>query len=265
MISGLQPGTAIGGGTFAAEVADGMILDIMILPDFVGGLDETEGLDLYRSWVRDTRPDQFEELFAFGLNLRVDTPELRAAHQDMVVFFLTSTGPRAEGALPVDTPLVEVVETFLERSDAGDVAGYEPIFHPLSGYVRGQDADASWFAAVTGVVAERSCELVTDTQVRCIQSFRSGLEPGTVSEESTIVFNGADGYIWTVEFPGGQPVEFDDLSTSPGVAAYRDWVQNNEPDSFSELFVAGLSMRLDTEEVRSAHTEMVARYLAATS
>lgn len=264
MISGLQPGSVIGGGTFAAEVADGMILDIMILPDFVGALDETEGLDLYRNWVRDRRPEAFEELFAFGINLRADTTELRTAHQEMVAFFLSSTGPRAEGALPADTPLLDVVATFLDRSDSADIAGYEAIFHPLSGYESGSDAAASWFAVVTGVVAERHCELVSDIQVRCTEIHRSGLEPGTVSE-LTSVWNGADGYIWSIDFPDGLPPVLRNDASLPGLPAYRNWVRDNEPGSFDDLFSAGLFMRLDSEEARSAHTDLVARFLAATS
>jgi hypothetical protein len=76
-------------------------------------------------------------------------------------------------------------------------------------------------------------------------------------------WNGAAGYIWRIEFPEGPPPGFATPGNAPGVKEYRDWVRDNAPDVFDTLFVAGIEMRLDTQEVRDAHTEMVARYVAA--
>jgi hypothetical protein len=49
------------------------------------------------------------------------------------------------------------------------------------------------------------------------------------------------------------------------VKEYRDWVKANAPEAADTLFVAGLAMRLDTEEARDAHREMISSYLAAIS
>lgn len=43
----------------------------------------------------------------------------------------------------------------------------------------------------------------------------------------------------------------------------RDWVRDNAPDAFETLLVAGIEMRLDTQEARDAHTAMIATYLDA--
>ncbi len=98
-----------------------------------------------------------------------------------------------------------------------------------------------------------------------MERITSGLAPGTVSDPYTVLFNGSDGYLWTIEFPDGPPVEFSDPNRSPGVAEYREWVEANERPSFAELFVNGTTMKLDTAEARAAHRELVARFLADTT
>ena len=260
LISGLQPGRVIGGGFFGAEVADGMIMDFYI-DDYDGAGIEREGLDEYRTWMQEFSPQTAGELFRPDGTLVADTEEARTRHNELVAVFVTTMGPRAARALPADTPLLDVVATFNQRFDSGDIEGYEAIFHPMSGYESGRDAAHSRFTAVTGIVTERDCELVATTQVRCTQTLRSGLEPGTVSEPITTLWNGADGYIWSIDFPDGPPPAFSSPSAGPGVAEYRDWLNENEPDRIGELF-RGFAMRLDTEEVRNAHVELIATYLA---
>jgi len=271
LISGLQPGRPVGGGFFGAEVNNGMITNFYI-DEYTGGRFENEGLDLYRSWVSLNDSDAYEALFAVDTTIVVDTAAARAQHNETVAVFVaavaqSATGPRAEGALSANTGFLEVVTTFLERWDAGDIEGYEAIFHPDSGYVSGSNSEDVWYNIVTGVVSERDCTLVTATRVQCAEKTFSGLEPGTVIDEFTTIWHGDAGYLWTVgfRFPDGSPEAFTSPVVAPGAQAYLDWVKENEPDLFDDLFVGGLSMKLDTEDARNAHTELVARFLAATN
>jgi hypothetical protein len=107
--------------------------------------------------------------------------------------------------------------------------------------------------------------VIGETEVQCTEVTISGLEPGTHSDEFTTLWSGSDGYIWNIEFPDGSPGEFSDPSSSPGVAAYREWVEANAPEVAGDLFPDGSGLTLDTEEARSAHRELVAQYLAAIS
>jgi hypothetical protein len=268
LTSGITPGSVIGGGTLAVTVQDGWVVDVFIL-GYQGALDgERNGYVSYQNaylrWMQDRFPDESEGLFD-GIDMVIDTPAARARHQELVPFFLADTGPRGELALPAGTSLLDTVAEFRARWDAGDVAGYEAIFHPLSGYQSGQDAPASWFVAVTGTTANVDCTLVEPTQLRCTEVVTPGLAPDTTLEPFTTVWNGAAGYIWSIDFPDGPPPGFSDPLTSPGVSEYRAWVKENRPDDVDLLFIAGLEMRLDTQEARDAHREMVATYLAATA
>jgi ketosteroid isomerase-like protein len=263
--SGLEPGTVTDEFTTLWNGADGYILSI----EFPDGAPvefsdpiNAPGVAAYREWLRRINPDEFAALFTDEGAMKLDTNEARSGHREFVPFFLSSTGPRAEGALPADTPLLEVVSTFVERFDAGDVAGYEAIFHPMAGYPSGQDAETSWFGAVTGMQHERDCQVISETEVQCSEVAISGLEPGTRSEEITSVWAGADGYIWSIEFPDGPPRDFTDPSSGPGVAAYREWLEINAPDVVGELFLDDARLALDTEEARAAQRELVARFLA---
>jgi hypothetical protein len=263
--SGLEPGTVTDEFTTLWNGADGYILSIEFpdgAPIEFNDPTNAPGVAAYREWLERINPDEFAKLFTEAGAMKLDTNEARSGHRGFVPFFLSSTGPRAEGALPADTPLFEVVSTFIERFDAGDIAGYEVIFHPMAGYPSGQDAETSWFGAVTGMQHERDCEVVGETEVQCTEVAISGLEPGTRSEEITTVWSGADGYIWNIEFPDGAPADFTDPSSGPGVAAYREWVEVNAPDVVGELFLDDSRLILDTEEARAAHRELVARFLA---
>jgi len=268
LVSGLQPGSITDEFVSVWQGANGYVTSITYPDGFpTEFVDPADGLGVpeYRAWLERTNPDAFADLFVDGLTMKLDTEEARQGHKDFVPFYLSSTGPRAAGALPIDTPLIDVVATFTERFDAGDIAGYEAIFHPMAGYRSGQDAETSWFGEVTGMQHERNCEPVSATQVRCVERAISGLEPGTVSDEFTSLWNGSDGYIWSIEFPDAQPVEFTDPNAGPGVATYRDWVEANEPEALAHLFVDGTTLKLDTEEARAAHRELVARFLADTA
>jgi hypothetical protein len=264
--SGLEPGTVTEEITTLWNGADGYIFSIEFPdgPPPVEFSDPTNapGVAAYREWLRRINPDEFAGLFTDDGAMKLDTNEARSGHRGFVPFFLSSTGPRADGALPADTPLLEVVATFMERFDSGDIAGYEAIFHPMAGYKSGQDAETSWFGAVTGIQHERDCEVVGETEVKCSEVAISGLEPGTRSEEITTLWAGADGYIWNIQFPDGAPGDFTDPSSGPGVAAYREWVEINAPAVAGELFSDDSRLTLDTEEARAAHRELVARYLA---
>lgn len=274
LISGLQPGERAGGGRFAAEVADGWVIDFFIF-DYQGAVFESPGVDLYAEWMQVQRFSEgaFAELFRAeefnpDLVMVVDTPEARQRHRDLIPAFLGDTGPRSDLALPADTSFEDVVSIFHERWDAGDVEGWAALFHPGNNYSPDQDAPASWFIDVTGVTIERECETITSetlaTQVLCTDRYTSGLAQGVVSE-ARVVFTGDVGWIWSIDFPNGTPAGFSDVTNNPGVAEYRSWVQENEPDSFGTLFIGSVNMRLDTPEIRAAHQEMIQRYLAATS
>jgi hypothetical protein len=266
--SGINPGTVIGGGKLAMTVQDGWVVDVFLL-GYLGALDGERGgyqayQNAYLAWMQERFPDNSEVLFD-GIDMVIDTPEAAALHQELIPFFLADTNVnRDPQALPADTPLLETVRIFQERFDAGDIAGYEAIFHPLTGYQSGRDARSSWFNAVVGSTTERDCSLVEPTMVRCIEVQSPGLVPGTTLEPFTSEWNGAAGYIWTIEFPEGPPPGFDTL-TLPGLTEYRTWVKENVPEAFDTLFPDGLQMRLSTQELRDAHTEMVARYLTAIS
>jgi hypothetical protein len=264
IVSGLEPGTASEQFVTVWNGSNGY-LDSIEFPEGSPSefFDPTNGPGVpdYRSWLERTNPVKLAELFV-GATMKLDTEEAREGHRGFVPFYLSSTGPRADGALPADTPLLEVVGVFQQRFDEGDIAGYEAIFHPMAGYRSGQDAEASWFGAVTGMQHDRECTLVTATQVRCVERATSGLEPGTTSDEIITLWEGADGYIWNIQFPDGPPAEFSDPQSGPGVDAYRAWVETNAPEVFGELFVNGQAMKLDTEEARTAHRDLVARFLA---
>jgi hypothetical protein len=266
LTSGITPESVIGGGTLAVTVQDGWVVDVFLL-DYPGALDGERGgyvsyQNAYLDWMQDRFPDDSEVLFD-GIDMVIDTPAARDRHQELIPFFLADTGPRDELALPADTPLLDVVAEFQARFDSGDVAGYEAIFHPLTGYPSGQDAPSSWFTAVTGTTAQRDCALVEPTQVRCVEVATPGLAPDTTLEPFTTVWNGAAGYIWSIEFPDGPPPGFTDPLTAPGVSEYRAWVEENRPDAVELLFIEGAEMRLDTLEARDAHTEVIQEYLAA--
>lgn len=266
VVSGLEPGAVSDEFTTLWNGSDGYVTSVEV-PD-TAATEFTDpangrGVAAYREWLERINPDAFADLFVDGVRMKLDTEDARAGHRDFVPFFLASTGPRAPGALPADTVLLDVVAVFQERFDAGDVAGYEAIFHPMSGYVTGQDAETSWFSEVTGMEHERDCTPVGETQVRCVEQSVSGLEQGTVSDQFVTLWNGADGYIWSIDFPDGAPTEFSDPASSPGVAAYRDWVEVNAPLQFTDLFVDGLKMKLDTEADREAHRDLVAQFAAA--
>lgn len=264
IVSGLEPGRVVAGGRWAVEVADGWIYDFFII-DFDGALNELEGLSAYREWMREHIPDRFATLFdPTTPGIIVDTAEAREGHRELVPFFVADTGPRPELALPADTPLLDVVAEFQMRFDAGDIEGYEALIHPAIGYPSGNDAEASWFGAVTGITTERSCIQVDDITVRCEEVATSGLAPGVVVGDFTTEVIGRNGWILAVNFPDGQPESMSDPWSATGVAEYRSWVQETMPDAFDDLFAAGLRMRLDTPELRDRHSAAIADYLAAT-
>lgn len=272
LVSGISPGAIIGGGTLAFTVQDGAVLERFqfFYPAAIdgerGGFEEY--LTAYRNWVQERFPDDIPELFGgFGsIDMVIDTPEARARHLELIPFYLADTSvDRDPLALPADTPLLEVVQTFTARWDVGDIDGYEALFHPLSGYPSGQDAPVSWFTAVTGMTTDRQCELIEETLVRCIDVMSPGLLPGTTLDPVVTEWAGAAGYIWRIDFPDGPPETFTNPGDAPGVKEYRDWVRDNDPDAFDTLFPDGIQMRLNTQDVRDAHTAMVARYLSAIS
>ncbi len=264
LTSGLEPGVVVGGGTAAYEVADGWIVEVIIV-DYKGALDERSGLDAYRTCVQEFFPDDFATVFsATSLQIIVETAEAQAMHAELVPFFAGDTGPRGELALPADTPLLDVVNEFTTRYDAADIEGYEALLHPAGAPESLGVGQSSWFAAATGMTTERTCTQVTPTQVRCDEIATSGLLPGTVVAEFPSIWNGRAGWIWTVEFEEAREIDFANPTTGPGVAEYRIWVQENDPDVFGALFIGSLTMRLDTPDIRQAHRDMIQRYLAAT-
>lgn len=268
LISGLAPETVIGGGTVAFDIADGWVQDFLVIA-YVGAVGEFE-MPQYRqylNWLEQRDPQNVDNLYVPRVGLAFSTEEQRAKHREMVPMFLADVGPREADplALPADASLLDTVAVFNERFDSGDIEGYEALFHPLSGYPSGQDAENSWFNAVTGQAAERNCVALEFTQVRCEEVVFSGLLPGTVVTEVTTLWNGMGGYIWSIDFPDGPPPGWSDTSQFPGVAEYRTWVEQNAPEAIDLLFVEGGAMRLDTEEARAGHVAMVDRFLAATS
>lgn len=264
LTSGLEPGVVVGGGTTAYEVADGWIVEFIIV-DYQGALDERTGRDAYRNWVQEFFPTEFATVFnPTTLTMILETEEAQAKHAELIPFFVGDTGPRGELALPADTPLLDVVNEFVTRYDAADIAGYEALLHPASGYETGSNSAGSWFAAVTGMTTERTCTEISPTQVRCEEIAISGLVPGVVVAWFPSTWNGRAGWIWTVEFEEGAELDFANPATALGVAEYRSWVQANDAEAFATLFIGAVSMRLDTPEVRAQHQATIAAYLAAT-
>ncbi len=275
LISGLQPGERAGGGRFAAEVADGWVIDFFIF-DYQGAVFESPGVELYAEWMQEQRfsAGAFEELFRSeefnpDLVMVVDTPEARQRHRDLIPAFIGDTAPRSELAMRSDTPFEEVVQVFHDRFDSGDVTGWEALFHPGNNYSAPRsEAAASHFMQVTGASTERDCTTIVSetmaTQVRCIERQTSGLVPGFVSEDVVVVYTGHFGWLWGIDFPNGRPASLSSLGNAPGVADYRLWVVENMPDRADTLFAFGATMDLDTEEVRELHKETIAAYLAAT-
>ncbi|MDH3307969.1 MAG: hypothetical protein OEO77_10675 [Acidimicrobiia bacterium] len=266
-ISRLQPGTVTNtyttlwtgaeGYIYTIEFPDGMPTPVLTNPTDGPGVAE------YRSWLEERFPDAFGTLFVDGMTMTLDTEDVRTNHQGFVDMYVATIDPRSDRALAIETPLLETVATFRDRFDTGDVEGYEAIFHPMAGYRSGTDAMASWFSEVTGTTAEHDCVLVSFTRLECTERAIAGLEPGTISDPYITVWNGADGYIWSIEFPEGAPPAFTDPMESPGVAAYRDWVQTNAPEQFDTLFPDGTTMDLASAELRAGHSAMVERYRVA--
>jgi len=263
LTSGLEPGVEIGGGVVAAEVADGWVTDVIIV-DYIGALDERAGLNNYRNWLQETIPDRYPDLFNENtLTIIVETPVAQEGHRELVPFFLADTGPRPERALPAETAMTDVVAEFHRRWDAGDVEGYEAIINPAIGYPPGNDAWAARFADVTGVTAERTCTEVDAITLRCQETATSGLLPGETTA-STVDYVVRNGWILAINFVEGESALITP-ATAAGVSEYRLWVRDNYPDRFDTLFAVGVTMVLDTEEVRELHRQTIAEYLAATS
>jgi len=263
LISGLNPGVATGGGTVAASVIDGWVVDIFII-DYQGGLDERGPIADYRTWLQETIPDRYPDLFSeTTLTIIVETPQARQGHRELVPFFVADTGPRPERALPADTPLMDVVAEFHRRWDAGDVEGYETLIHPAIGYPPGNDAWSAWFGAVTGLATERTCTEVDEITVRCREIGSSDFVRGEVELDTEVEYVARNGWILAISFPDGSALV--QPNNAAGVAEYRRWVQDNDPDAFAELFSGGIVMRLETPELRALHQEKIAEYLAATS
>ena len=92
-ISGLQPGVVLDAGSTVYTVTDGEIVDRQ-LPDSIAAYPnlESAALSSYLAWVRDTEPEAFDELFAFGTTMILNTDEAIAGHQEMVAKYLAANG-----------------------------------------------------------------------------------------------------------------------------------------------------------------------------
>ncbi len=266
--SGLDPTVTTSEYTTLWTGAEGYIYTVEFPDGFpepaLGDPVDGPGVPEYRDWLEARFPDAFPDLFSNGSAIKVDTEDARTEHQRFIAMYLASIGPRSELALPADMPLADVVSVFRQRFAAGDVEGYEAIFHPSAGYESGSDAEAAWFSEITGAATEVDCNVVTYTQLRCTERSMPGLVPGTISDPFETIWNGADGYIWSIEFSEGTPSGFD-LINGPGVAAYRQWVETNAPDQFDELFSNGGKVNLLTADLRATHAALVTDYLASIS
>jgi hypothetical protein len=284
LTSGLQPGTVAGGGTVALEVLDGWILDGYIMPDYVGGLAETDPATQpnayleYRDWLRDNHPDRFGALFdPVSLTMTLDTPEARDGHREMVLRFLTATTPRSPGALPADTPPLEVVAAIGAAWEVADIDAAEAIMWPESQYftegLEAGVADEVWYRYATRMTVESDCtegawtELAQNEQpkgvlVTCDDTLISGLQPGTVVGGGLVALDVWIGMVVDVYI---HPDYVGALANTAALDAYRSWVRDTLPDRYSELFnAASLTMTLDTPEAREAHRAAVEEYVAAT-
>ena len=181
----------------------------------------------------------------------------------------TTTAPTttlAPGALPVDTPALEVVQAWNARWAAGDVEGFEALVDPGASYFADNAGTAvargSWYRIATGATVESTCSNITAQRIRCETTSISGLTPGEVLlDRSITVYTVADGRIQNFEFPDGYaPYYAYDIE---GLERYRVWLRENDPSAFEELFAFGETIVLETEEVRAAHQEQIARFLAA--
>ena len=101
---------------------------------------------------------------------------------------------------------------------------------------------------VTGFSETRDCT-VEGSQVTCTYTETSGIDPRLTYETGTVIWTVEDGKVIKTEAVDYvSPVTYDE----PALAAYRDWVRENHPDKFNDLFLFGQTLAIQTDELRHA-------------
>lgn len=190
---------------------------------------------------------------------------------------LLLTGLGSTGEFTSSSPAIEVVEAFLDRYEAGDVEGYESLMDPDAIWdcpecVEGPfftDSGArvlnrtwSHYGAATGIRREAECE-AGERLVTCVVTSLSGLQPGTllqVDEIEIIVNDGAIVDVLVVRTTNGM-LPATDLR---GLMVYEDWLNENHPEVFDELFRFRGDPIVDSPEARDLQRQYVAQFLAET-
>jgi RNA polymerase sigma-70 factor (ECF subfamily) len=228
---------------------------------FNAGLDR-EGLVDYRNWVFERERDSFDELFAFGTSILLHTPELRNVHAGLMARYRAETS--LSGPLRDARP-IKVVDTYYGHLRAADVeSALALVASTLPSVVDLVPTEAeTWYSDVTGVALGRICDTLSPIQVRCEETYYSGLRPGTELTGRTLLYTVLEGRIVAIEAVG--PVEDHVTADEPALARYRAWLAATDPTAAGDLFTAGGTLVLDTEAARAAHQEQIARFLEATS
>ena len=157
-----------------------------------------------------------------------------------------------------------IAEAYIAHWDAGEVAAYEALVSPHANLftegASGEVAIESWYRIATGIELERQCEVTAPDRVRCETTLVSGLQPGVViADAKPVVLSIREGVIVDFQFPRGFQTVYDDDFV--GLDAYRTWMAENEPSEFKQLFLFPKTIVVNSEESRSRHQEMIAKFL----
>lgn len=192
-----------------------------------------------------------------------------------IAFLVTASDPRKE--FTSSSPAIEVVEAFLDRYEAGDVEGYESLMDPdaiwdcpeciegpffTDSGARVLNRTWSHYGAATGIRREAECE-AGERLVTCVVTSLSGLQPGTllqVDEIEIIVHDGAIVDVLVVRTTNGM-LPATDLR---GLMVYEDWLDENHPEVFDQLFRFRGDPIVDSPEARDLQRQYVTQFLAET-
>ncbi len=167
-------------------------------------------------------------------------------------------------ALTADTPPLEVVETMYDRWSRADIGGYRALIDDATaGYNLASFDHAAWYRLLSGVVDIRTCSSEAPGVVHCATSYYSGLAHGQELFREEAEFTVEDGRIVQID-PLEQLGLFNVGYDRDGFVGYRNWVLDNQPEGFDDLFAFGTSILLHTPELRDAHSDLMERYRAET-
>jgi hypothetical protein len=176
----------------------------------------------------------------------------------------TSLAPIRDPRRSAGPSPLEIAEAYFAHWDAGEVAAYEALVSPDANLftqgAAGEVAIESWYRIATGAQLDRTCGLAGPNEVRCETTLVSGLQPGVViADAKPVVLSVSDGVIVDFQFPDGFQTVYDDDIV--GLTAYREWMAQNEPADFKQLFLFPKTIVVNSDEARSRHQEMIAKFL----